>query len=114
MLPWKHTVRDLRRRAAAATLFVSVALTFACTSATAADDASGSGGGSGGVPALDMSTVLLAPVPPRPVRGGTMLLSADQRTAVAADPDRDAVWWTDVASAAGPVNKVALTPGDEP
>ncbi len=43
-----------------------------------------------------------------------MLLSADGRTAVAADPDRDAVWWTDVASGAGPVNKVALTPGDEP
>src|SRR5262245_29493968 len=41
----------------------------------------------------DTSVVFLAADPPPALSGGTMLLASDGVTAVAADPDRDAVWW---------------------
>jgi hypothetical protein len=37
--------------------------------------------------------------PPPPISGGTLLVLADGRTAVASDPDRDAVYVVDVPSA---------------
>ncbi|MBF5042428.1 MULTISPECIES: cytochrome-c peroxidase [Myxococcaceae] len=50
---------------------------------------------------------------PRPVSGGTLLVTHDGRYAVAADPDRDAVWVVDLA--AWQVHaQLALQPGDEP
>jgi hypothetical protein len=43
-----------------------------------------------------------------------LLVASDGVTAVAADPDRDMVWWTDVHVAAPVVSSVALQAGDEP
>jgi len=47
-----------------------------------------------------------------PVTGGTLLVTRDGKTIVAADPDRDAVFLIDDATRA--VTKVSLTRGDEP
>ena len=47
-----------------------------------------------------------------PVIGGTLLVTRDGRTIVAADPDRDALFLIDEASRA--VRPVSLTRGDEP
>jgi len=47
-----------------------------------------------------------------PVVGGTLLVTRDGRTIVAADPDRDAVFLVNEASRA--VGKVSLSRGDEP
>jgi hypothetical protein len=47
-----------------------------------------------------------------PISGGTLLVTADGKMAVAADPDRDQVYLVDVASKA--VRVTALQPGDEP
>ena len=65
-------------------------------------------------PPPDFAMVTLAPTPPPAVSGGTMLIAADGVTAVAADPDRDAVYWTDVSASSPVVKTVALQPGDEP
>src|SRR5689334_10247334 len=40
--------------------------------------------------------VPLADTPPPPISGGTLLITQDDSTAVAADPDRDAVWLIDL------------------
>src|SRR5262249_4773283 len=91
----------------------SLAAPLACAGAPSGG-AFGGSSGSGGSPAHDTKPLVLATVPPPPGSGGTMLLAADGNTAVAADPARDAVWWTDVESRADPVSGVALAPGDEP
>lgn len=52
-------------------------------------------------------------IPPPPISGGTMLITADGRRAVAADPDRDAVYVVDLASSTLE-HTIALEPGDEP
>jgi mono/diheme cytochrome c family protein/DNA-binding beta-propeller fold protein YncE len=51
--------------------------------------------------------------PPPPVSGGTLLVTHDGSTAVASDPDRDAVYVVDVA-AKSVTFTIALQPGDEP
>jgi hypothetical protein len=48
-----------------------------------------------------------------PISGGTLLVMADRRHAVAADPDRDRVVVADV-DAGTVVHTIALSPGDEP
>ena len=48
----------------------------------------------------------------RPISGGTLLVTRDGKSAVAADPDRDRVYLVDLASHA--VSEVALQQGDEP
>jgi DNA-binding beta-propeller fold protein YncE len=53
-----------------------------------------------------------AAVPPPPISGGTLLALNDGSHAVAADPDRDAVYVVDLA--AGTAKTVALQAGDEP
>ena len=57
-----------------------------------------------------------AEVAPPPISGGTLLLSKDARTAIASDPDRDAIYVVDLAGGAGPgaVRTIDLTSGDEP
>jgi len=57
-------------------------------------------------------TRTLAVAPPS-ISGGTLLVAADGRTAVAADPDRDRVWFVDLTTRAL-LGGVALEPGDEP
>jgi hypothetical protein len=43
-----------------------------------------------------------------------MLLASDGQTAVAADPDRDTVWWAKLTQPSPVVQSVALQAGDEP
>jgi hypothetical protein len=47
-----------------------------------------------------------------PISGGTLLVTADGKTAVASDPDRDQVYLVDVSTKA--VRATVLQPGDEP
>jgi cytochrome c553 len=72
------------------------------------------GGGPNGPPMPDTSPVVLAPTPPPPLSGGTMLLASDGQTAVAADPDRDTVWWANLTETSPIVHSAALQAGDEP
>jgi hypothetical protein len=59
------------------------------------------------VPLLPKRTL---PLPP--ISGGTLRVTANGATVVAADPENDVVWLVDVESQA--VSSVALQPGDEP
>jgi cytochrome c553 len=54
-----------------------------------------------------------AAVPPPPVSGGTLLALRDGNIAIAADPDRDAVYIVSTSSAEL-LHTVVLQPGDEP
>ncbi|KYF56606.1 hypothetical protein BE08_02570 [Sorangium cellulosum] len=55
----------------------------------------------------------VSPVPPPPISGGTLLVTADKALAVAADPDRDRVSLVDLVT--GEVEPdLALRAGDEP
>ncbi len=78
----------------------------------------GVGGGTLGVGGesapVDTTPVVLAATPPPPLSGGTMLRTQDGATLVAADPDRDMIWWTQWNAAAPTVQSLALNPGDEP
>lgn len=51
--------------------------------------------------------------PPPPVSGGTLLLTVDGKSAVAADPDRDSVWIVDLTMEKVR-HRVRLSAGDEP
>ena len=51
--------------------------------------------------------------PPPPISGGTLLITADQKTAVAADPDRDRIALIDLASTSL-LADIRLEPSDEP
>lgn len=51
--------------------------------------------------------------PPPPISGGTMLTTADGSTIVAADPERDQIYFVD-ATAMKPLHTRALTAGDQP
>jgi hypothetical protein len=81
----------------------------------------GSAGGPGipieaGVdPALlpTFGTTVSAKAPPPPISGGTLITLTDGQTAVAADPDRDAVYVVDIPSRVVK-HSIALQPGDEP
>ncbi|WP_438017900.1 c-type cytochrome [Sorangium sp. So ce315] len=73
--------------------------------------ASSTGAGGGGF--VDDPTVHVSPVPPPPISGGTLLVTADKELAVAADPDRDRVSLVDLVT--GEVEpELALRAGDEP
>jgi hypothetical protein len=50
---------------------------------------------------------------PPPISGGTLLVTRDGNTAVASDPDRDAIYVVDL-TARSLTFTVALRPGDEP
>ena len=72
-------------------------------------------------PSLPIATPMTAPLfdgktkraeHSAPVVGGTLLVTRDGQTIVAADPDRDAVFVVDAASRV--VSKVSLSRGDEP
>jgi hypothetical protein len=63
------------------------------------------------VPAF--GTPVTCGAPPPPISGGTLIVSRDGTLAVAADPDRDAVYVVDLASETRRFT-VALQPGDEP
>ena len=56
---------------------------------------------------------MIASAPPPPISGGTLLVTRDGARAIAADPDRDAVYVVDLASRAVTAT-VALARGDEP
>ncbi|WP_437781267.1 c-type cytochrome [Sorangium sp. So ce1097] len=69
--------------------------------------------GAGGGGFVDDQTVHVSPVPPPPISGGTLLVTADKELAVAADPDRDRVSLVDLVT--GEVEPdLALRAGDEP
>lgn len=60
----------------------------------------------------DFGTGARAEVAPPPISGGTLHLMKDGRTAIASDPDRDAIYVVDIV--AGDVRTVELRSGDEP
>jgi len=57
--------------------------------------------------------IAVAAVAPPAISGGTLAVSSDGRTAVAADPDRDTIWIVDLQSRTLK-GQVALEDGDEP
>ena len=71
------------------------------------------GGCAGSAPAPDFGTPVTCGRPPPPISGGTLLVTHDGSKAVAADPDRDAVFIVDLASKVRKFT-VVLQPGDEP
>ncbi|WP_437623321.1 c-type cytochrome [Sorangium sp. So ce1151] len=74
----------------------------------------GVGGGEGGSgPFLDEQPVHVSPVPPPPISGGTLLVTADKQRVVAADPDRDSVSIINLDTLEVEAT-LALEPGDEP
>jgi hypothetical protein len=77
------------------------------------DGGSSSGSGSSSGPQPSFGATVTATVPPPPISGGTLLVMHDGRTAIAADPDRDAVYVVDV-SAGTLLRTVSLQAGDEP
>src|SRR5688572_12001575 len=50
---------------------------------------------------------------PRPISGGTLLLAKNERTMLAAGPDRDLIWLADLIDRA-PRAFIELSSGDEP
>ncbi len=61
----------------------------------------------------DYGPTVVADPPPPPITGGTLLITRDGKTIVAADPDRDRIWLID-RDAAKLRTEIALRPGDEP
>jgi len=57
--------------------------------------------------------IVTASTPPPPISGGTLIVLHDGVTAVASDPDRDAVYVVNVQSSTV-THTVSLQPGDEP
>jgi DNA-binding beta-propeller fold protein YncE len=62
---------------------------------------------------VSFGPIVTASTPPPPISGGTLLVSQDGHTAIAADPDRDAVYVADTTSRSLTYT-IALQPGDEP
>jgi hypothetical protein len=65
------------------------------------------------LPLPSFGNVVTAATPPPPISGGTLLVTRDGTCAVAADPDRDAVYVVDLPSRTLKFT-IALSPGDEP
>jgi len=61
----------------------------------------------------DFGSTVVATVPPPPISGGTLLVTADGSRAIAADPDRDLVYGV-VLSTGTVAYTVSLQSGDEP
>ena len=72
----------------------------------------GFGGGFAG-PQPSFGPTVSATTPPPPLSGGTLLMLADGKTALAADPDRDLAYLVDLGNAKLS-STVTLTAGDEP
>ncbi|HSS37421.1 MAG TPA: c-type cytochrome, partial [Polyangia bacterium] len=60
-----------------------------------------------------LGTTYSQPAAPPAITGGTLLVLADGKTAVAADPDRDAIYVVDLPSRTV-TQTISLEPGDEP
>ena len=60
-----------------------------------------------------LGTTYSQPAAPPAISGGTLLVLSDGKTAVAADPDRDAIYVVDLSSRTV-TQTIALQPGDEP
>ena len=60
-----------------------------------------------------LGTTYSQPAAPPAITGGTLLVLSDGKTAVAADPDRDAIYVVDLSSRTV-TQTIALEPGDEP
>ncbi|MGK3997416.1 c-type cytochrome [Sorangium sp. So ce1024] len=71
-----------------------------------------SGVGGGGF--VDDLPFEVSPVPPPPISGGTLLVTADKTLAVAADPDRDRVSLVDLVTGEVEPDLAQLRAGDEP
>lgn len=63
-------------------------------------------------PPQRLSSLIVADRPPPPISGGTLAVSQDGKVAVAADPDRDAVYVVDVVTETA--RTVTLSLGSEP
>lgn len=63
-------------------------------------------------PPAKLTTLIVADRPPPPISGGTLAVTVDGSLAVAADPDRDAVYVANVTE--GSVRTVSLAQGSEP
>jgi DNA-binding beta-propeller fold protein YncE len=63
--------------------------------------------------APSFGALVTASTPPPPISGGTLLVSHDGHTVIAADPDRDAVYVADT-TARSLTHTIGLQPGDEP
>jgi hypothetical protein len=74
--------------------------------------ATGTGGSTGAQPTQLLSGKSVHAERAAPILGGTLLVTRDGATAVAADPDRDRVFFVDLHSLA--VTELELSAGDEP
>jgi hypothetical protein len=74
---------------------------------------SGAGGGFGLPTTPQVGQTHTASDPPPAISGGTLRITADGRTAIAADPDRDQVYVVDLSKRSVSFT-VPLQPGDEP
>jgi hypothetical protein len=86
---------------------------FDAPCALEAFDAGVAGPGVPSGPRPSFPATVTASVPPPPISGGTLLVTHDGTTAVAADPDRDAIYVVDVATMAVRYT-ISLKAGDEP
>src|SRR5580704_1278232 len=71
------------------------------------------GAGPASGPRPTFQSTVTASVPPPPISGGTLLVTYDGKTAVAADPDRDAIYVVDIQGMTVRAT-IALQAGDEP
>jgi hypothetical protein len=62
---------------------------------------------------LDDDDIVVAETAPPAISGGTLIVSADQKRAIAADPDRDVVWIVNLDDRKLE-RTIQLQPGDEP
>lgn len=85
----------------------SIALVFACNSSPSAPD------NPPPLSAPDFGPTVVQADPPPPISGGTLLVSSDGNTVIAADADRDFVSFVDVSSQTVRV-QTALNPHDRP
>jgi DNA-binding beta-propeller fold protein YncE/cytochrome c553 len=127
MISGKYVSRFAVLTAALAGSALALVLTLACGSVSSPPTAvgfsaggpcppggpCGSGGSGFGGPRPAFGPPTTASQPPPPISGGTLLVTSDGNTAIASDPDRDAVHVVDVA-AQSVTFTIALQPGDEP
>jgi hypothetical protein len=67
----------------------------------------------GGAPRPDFGTPVTCGTPPRPISGGTLMVTRDGSKAIASDPDRNAVYVVDLGARTLTFT-IALQSGDEP
>jgi DNA-binding beta-propeller fold protein YncE len=103
-----------RLGAAIAAVLVPAAIAAAAASCGSSTTAASSTVSTGGArhPHPTFGATITQATPPPPVSGGTLLVTHDGHTAVASDPDRDAVYVVDLVST--DVATIALQAGDEP